>query len=178
MTVQLTHVERKGKNRFTAQQELEILREWEATGNVVGLAERHEIHPMTQYRWSLAKLTWFGSDKSGMEGDMGSVNVKTAITLVCLGIIVILVSVPLYLGKIKMNRSYGFRIRKAFESEENWYGINRYGAKVLMWWSVVIMAIGIACLYIEQQSVLTVAKVSFISVAVPIVQTLYYAKRL
>jgi uncharacterized membrane protein len=133
---------------------------------------------MTQYRWSLAKLTWFSSDQSGMEGNMESVNVKTAITLVCLGIIVILVSVPLYLGKIKMNRAYGFRIRKAFESEENWYGINRYGAKVLMWWSVVIMAIGIACLYIEPQSVLTVAKVSFISVAVPIVQTLYYAKRL
>jgi hypothetical protein len=38
MSVQLTPVEIKGKKRFTAQQKLEILREWEATGNVVGLA--------------------------------------------------------------------------------------------------------------------------------------------
>jgi uncharacterized membrane protein len=109
---------------------------------------------------------------------MEGVNAKTAVTLVCLGFMLIAVSIPLYLGKIKMNYVYGFRIRKAFESEENWYTINRYGAKVLMWWSVVIVAMGIACLFIEPQSVLTVAKVSFISVIVPIIQTFQYAKRL
>ena len=109
---------------------------------------------------------------------MESVNVKTAITLVCLGFILIAVSIPLYLGKIKRNYVYGFRIRKALESEENWYSINRYGAKALMSWSVVIMAIGIICLYIEPQHVLTVAKVTFISLLVPVVQTLYYARRL
>jgi hypothetical protein len=109
---------------------------------------------------------------------MDTVNAKTAVTLVCLGIILIAVSIPLYLGKIKMNYAYGFRIRKAFESEENWYKINRYGAKALMWWSVVIMATGIACLYIEPQHVLTVAKVSFVSVLVPLIQTVCYARRL
>ncbi len=83
---------------------------------------------------------------------METVNAKTAVTLVCLGFMLIAVSIPLYLGKIKMNCFYGFRIRKAFESEENWYKINRYGAKVLMWWSVVIVAMGIACLFIEPQS--------------------------
>jgi SdpI/YfhL protein family len=77
---------------------------------------------------------------------METVNAKTAVTLVCLGLILIGVSIPLFLGKIKMNCVYGFRIRKAFESEENWYRINRYGAKALMGWSVIIVAIGITCL--------------------------------
>jgi transposase-like protein len=51
MSVQLTPVERKQRKRFTAQQKLAILREWEASGNGVEVAERHGIHPMTLYRW-------------------------------------------------------------------------------------------------------------------------------
>lgn len=51
MSVQLTPVELKQRKRFTARQKLEILREWEATGNGVAVAEKHEIHPMTLYRW-------------------------------------------------------------------------------------------------------------------------------
>jgi hypothetical protein len=109
---------------------------------------------------------------------METVNAKTAITLICLGFILIAVSVPLLLGKIKMNFFYDFRIRKAFESEENWYAINSYGAKALICWSVVLMAIEIGCLYIEPQHVLTVAKVGFISLLVPIAQTVWYAREL
>jgi hypothetical protein len=109
---------------------------------------------------------------------METVNAKTAVTLVCLGFIVIAVSIPLYLGKIKMNRAYGFRIRKAFESEENWYTINSYGAKLLMCWALCVMIVGIVCLFIAPQSVLTVSKLTFLSVIVPIVQTFRYARRL
>lgn len=109
---------------------------------------------------------------------MTTVNAKTAITLVCLGFVPIAVSIPLLLGKIKMNHVYGFRIHKAFESEENWYMINRYGAKALIGWSFIVMVAGIACLYIDPQHVLTVPKIAFISVLVPVVQTLWYARRL
>ncbi len=109
---------------------------------------------------------------------METVNAKTAVTLVCLGFILNAVSVPLLLGKIKMNRSYGFRIRKALESGENWYEINYYWAKALIRWSLVIMAVGIACLYIEPQHVLTVAKLTFLSLLIPVVQTFWYARRL
>jgi hypothetical protein len=107
-----------------------------------------------------------------------TINAKTAVTLIGLGFVVVAVSIPLLLGKIKMNHVYGFRIRKAFESEENWYEINRYGAKALIGWSFVVMAIGIGCLYIEPQHVLMVAKVGFISLLVPIVQTIWYARQL
>ncbi len=109
---------------------------------------------------------------------METVNVKIAITLFCLAIILIAVCIPLYLGKVKMNYVYGFRIRKAFESEENWYKINKYGAKALLCWSGVIIALGIISLFVEPSSVLTVSKIGFISLLVPIVQTLYYARRL
>ena len=108
---------------------------------------------------------------------METVNAKTAVTLVCLGFILIGVSLPLYLGKIKMNQVYGFRLGKAFESDENWYAINRYGAKALMCWSVVIMTVGIVCLHIDPQNVLTVAKFAFLSLLVPIAQTVWYARR-
>jgi hypothetical protein len=107
-----------------------------------------------------------------------TVNAKTAVTLICLGFVLIGVSLPLLLGKIKMNHVYGFRIRKAFESEENWFEINYYGAKALIRWSLVIMAVGIGCLYIEPQHVLTVAKIAFLSLLVPIAQTVWYARGL
>ncbi len=109
---------------------------------------------------------------------MYSINNKTAITLICLGIIVILVCIPLYFEKIKMNSAYGFRIGKAFESEENWYRINKYGAKVLMFWALAIMVVVIMCLYADPQSVLTVAKITFVSVLVPLAETFRYARRL
>ncbi len=60
---------------------------------------------------------------------MASVNAKAAITLICLGLILVAVSIPLLPGKIEINRGHGFRIRKAFESAENLCAINSYGAK-------------------------------------------------
>lgn len=107
-----------------------------------------------------------------------TVNAKAAVTLVCLGIILVAVSVPLYLGKIKKNHFYGFRIRKAFESEENWYLVNRYGARALMCWSVIIISVGISCLYIDPRYVLTVTNVAFLSLLAPVFLTLFYAKKL
>jgi uncharacterized membrane protein len=109
---------------------------------------------------------------------METISVKTAITLICLGLALIAVGIPLYFGKIKMNRVYGFRIGKAFESEKNWLKINRYGAKAIMWWSIVLMVLGICCLFIDPQYALTIAKVGFISLVIPIILTLNYAKRL
>lgn len=109
---------------------------------------------------------------------METVNTKTAVTLVCLALILIAVSVPLLLGKVKMNAVYGFRFRKAFESDENWYLINSYGAKALIRWALLIMITGIAGLYIEPEHVLTVGKMAFLSLLVPAVQTALYAKRL
>jgi transposase-like protein len=44
-------MERKVQKKFTPQQKVHILREWEATGNGVEVAQKYQIHPMTLYRW-------------------------------------------------------------------------------------------------------------------------------
>lgn len=107
-----------------------------------------------------------------------TINEKTAVTLLVVGIVLILVSFPLYLGKIKRNSVYGFRISKAFESEENWYAINRYGARAMMLWSVVLAIFGIACMYVQPQNVMTIANIGFLSIGVPILLTLLFARTL
>ena len=54
MSIQLiSHKQRKGR-RFTPQQKLQILKEWEMSGNGVEIAQRYQLHPMTLYRWRKA----------------------------------------------------------------------------------------------------------------------------
>ncbi len=109
---------------------------------------------------------------------MYSANEKIGITVIGLGIVVILVSIPLILRKIKMNCAYGFRIPKAFESDENWYRVNAFGGKVLALWGIVEMIVGVFCFSMEPETAFTVSKVSFVSVLVPIVVTLLYSRLL
>jgi hypothetical protein len=54
MSVQLIPQETKARRRFTPQHKLEILKEWEATGNGIEVAQKHELHPQTLYRWKKA----------------------------------------------------------------------------------------------------------------------------
>lgn len=62
--------------------------------------------------------------------------------LLLVGILCIILAVSLLMGKIKMNRTYGFCIKKAFESEDNWNRINTYGAKHTLFWGVVLGMVG------------------------------------
>lgn len=45
------------------------------------------------------------------------------------GLLLVLISLPLILRKVAMNRWYGVRIPKAFASEANWYAINEVGGR-------------------------------------------------
>jgi len=47
-----------------------------------------------------------------------------------------------------MNYLYGVRIKKSFESKENWYNINAYGGKQLAIWSILIIIAGLVCFLI------------------------------
>lgn len=109
---------------------------------------------------------------------MLSINEKTCITFLVLGLVIIIICIPLYLGKIKRNIVYGFRIRKAFESDLNWYLINKYGAKSLIIWAIFIMAVGIMFLFIGAEYVSITAKIGFISIIVPILLTIAFSKKL
>lgn len=52
-------------------------------------------------------------------------------------------SLPLVLRAVPMNRLYGIRIPKAFESEINWYAINAYGGRLLLPYGLAVVAFGI-----------------------------------
>ena len=57
-------------------------------------------------------------------------------------------AVPMWLGKVPMNRWYGVRLTKSFASERAWHEINARGGRELFWWSVPILLAGIAALFV------------------------------
>lgn len=63
--------------------------------------------------------------------------------------IVSMISIPLVKGKIPPNQTHGIRIRQAFESDENWYAINRYGGKAMILWSIPIFLVGVFLLVLS-----------------------------
>jgi len=54
MSVQLITENWKRPKRFTPQQKLQILKEWELSGNGIEVARKYQIHPHTLYRWRKA----------------------------------------------------------------------------------------------------------------------------
>jgi transposase-like protein len=54
MSVQLIPNEKEKRRKITPQQKLQILKEWEGTGNGIEVAQKYQIHPPTLYRWKKA----------------------------------------------------------------------------------------------------------------------------
>ena len=77
-----------------------------------------------------------------------------------------------------MNRFYGFRISKAFTSNANWYAINKYGAKALIFWSIVMIASGVLLLFLGLPSTLAGLIPLVICTAAAIFQTVHFARQL
>lgn len=55
-----------------------------------------------------------------------------------------LISIPLVLRMIPMNRIYGIRTPKAFDSEYNWYALNAFGGRLLLYFGGFVLAFGYA----------------------------------
>jgi hypothetical protein len=104
-----------------------------------------------------------------------------ALSNILVGILIIAVSLPLQKNKIRMNCWYGMRFRKSFESDENWYKINRYGARRMMLWSMVIIAIGIMTFFIPlemRRSLRLAIRCAPLIVIIPVIETWLFAKKL
>jgi hypothetical protein len=80
-----------------------------------------------------------------------------------------------------MNCWYGMRFRKSFESNENWYKINGYGARRMIQWSIVIIVIGlltfVAPLETRKNLRLAIRSAPLI-VIIPVIETWLFAKKL
>ena len=59
-------------------------------------------------------------------------------------------AVPLILERVPMNRWYGVRIAKSFESDRNWYALNRFGGWQLLAYSVALGLLGVALLFVPR----------------------------
>lgn len=77
-----------------------------------------------------------------------AVHTGIGLTLVGTSVLAVLIFLPLWLGRVKMNWLYGVRITKAFESDELWLEINRYGGRLFVIWSVLLLVIGIVSIII------------------------------
>ncbi len=112
---------------------------------------------------------------------MDSVSITLGLSNICVAALISALSIPLAKGKISMNKAYGIRIKKAFESEENWYKINAYGGKQLILWSIPLMLLGVATLFLPMEgnnpAIIIVACAPLI-VLVPAAMSCAYAKKL
>ncbi len=103
------------------------------------------------------------------------------LTIICAAVVMILISIPLLKHKIPMNRWYGARFKKSFESEANWYNINAYSAKQLMLWSIPILIIGIVTLFLPLEGntrLFTVIAFTPLLACVPCLTSYIYARKL
>ena len=116
---------------------------------------------------------------------MEETNTILGVLNIACGALFILIGIPLLMKKIPANNLYGFRLPKAFESEENWYEINRYGGRQMIQWSILLIFIGV--LYFtfpmsesnsELKNALRAITPILICPVVAIVKTVLYARQL
>ncbi len=66
-----------------------------------------------------------------------------ATALITIGAVVAVAALPLLLGLVGPNRSYGIRLPAAFISEEHWYAINQFGGRRFLLFGMVVAGAGL-----------------------------------
>ncbi len=97
-----------------------------------------------------------------------------------IGLVLIAAAVPLVLKWVPMNRLYGVKLKKSFESDENWYAINAYGGKWLVAVGAVLAAVGAILLDIDIQQDWLVQALSFapVLIVLAIIPIVIYSRKL
>ena len=112
---------------------------------------------------------------------MDEISIILGIVHILTAVVIILISIPLVRGKVSMNKVYGIRFKKSYESEENWYRINEYGGKQLILWSIPLLIFGFISFFLplEGRSHLIVAvSCAPLIVIVPAIQSYIFSKKL
>ncbi|HZU69514.1 MAG TPA: SdpI family protein [Ktedonobacteraceae bacterium] len=96
------------------------------------------------------------------------------------GLLCIVISIPLLRGSVPRNPCYGFRFRQSCESEAKWQQINTYGAKRLIYWSMLIVGMGIGTFFLPLQDnlvlIMMMAIVPPLIVLIPVWETYQYTR--
>ncbi len=98
----------------------------------------------------------------------------------CGGFVLILLSIPLLLGKVKPNPVYGFRIQATLDDPATWYAVNKFFAKRLLVVGVVVCLAAAILYFVPGISIdvyaLSVLAVFVIAFSVAMVQSWKYMK--
>ena len=112
---------------------------------------------------------------------MDTNSIILALANIFVGVLVIGLHIPLLQDKVKMNSLYGMRFKQSFASEENWYAINRYGARLMIRWGIVILVVGLATFFIplDDRPALAIG-LAFVPlvVVIPAIQCYLFARQL
>jgi len=88
---------------------------------------------------------------------------------------------PLLKKKVEMYKFYGVRFWKSFESDENWYKINRHSAEQFMNWSWILISLGIITSFLPVNNNGTLTVILAFSPAIivipPAILSYLYAKK-
>jgi hypothetical protein len=114
-------------------------------------------------------------------------NIILGIAIISMSVLIWTISMPLLKEKIRMNKFYGFRIKKAFQSDELWYKINKYGAGQFIYGSIFLFAAGFVLIIIPGLIDLYLPDMFFIilylviilmGIIVPVIRTIIYSNKL
>ena len=155
------------------EHEVEAMLQDIAAGHVTPLHD--DIGLCVAVPWGVCRC----SDRKG--GAVMSSHAWLGLTLAGAAVLVILISIPLWRGRVKMNHIYGMRVPKAFQSDELWLDINRYGGKWFVIWSLPLLAIGVLCMIIpfsEGGPIPIVVGMTPVLYLIPAIQTYLYSRKL
>lgn len=96
-------------------------------------------------------------------------------------ILICLISIPLVKGKVAMNKVYGIRFKKSYESEENWYVINKYVGKLLIIWSFPLVILGFITFFLPlegNKTLVVIIASAPIIIIIPAIQCYIFARNL
>ncbi len=85
----------------------------------------------------------------GVVGGNVEINQWIGTIYLLVGVLFTAYGLILVLKKLPKNNLVGFRMKKAMESDENWYDINFHGGKRLMQTSISLIVVGFLSLLIE-----------------------------
>ena len=112
---------------------------------------------------------------------MDPVSITVGLGWTIAGAICILLAIPLVRGQIGRNSFYGVRVRQAFESDEAWQAINRYGGKQMIGWSIPLVVIGLVSFFLPLQSndalTIVLGFAPMIFILIPVFNTWRFAQR-
>lgn len=108
-------------------------------------------------------------------------NILMGVIHIFTGFLIIAFCIPLVMGKVSMNRLYGIRFKKSYESDELWYKINAYGGRQMILWCIPIIMAGIACFFIDfahRPALQTVMGCFPLILLIPTATSWWYARKL